>query len=63
MMPQSLVLSRNKENVVYPGKSQFYYMEVGFKGGSNLYRHVFIMKSLPRAGKHLWQQKPPGFAR
>ena len=29
--PQSMVLSRNKKTNVYPYKSQFYYMKVGFK--------------------------------
>ena len=30
--PQSIVLSRNKKNNVYPCKPQFYYIKVGFKG-------------------------------
>ena len=30
--PQSMVLSRNKKNNVYPWKPQFYYINVGFKG-------------------------------
>ena len=30
--PQSMFLSRNKENNVYPCKTQFYYIKVGFKG-------------------------------
>ena len=30
--PQSMFLSRNKENNTYPCKPQFYYIEVGFKG-------------------------------
>ena len=30
--PQSRVLSRNKKNNVYPCKSRFYYIQVGFKG-------------------------------
>ena len=30
--PQSMILSRNKKNSVYPCKPQFYYMKVGFKG-------------------------------
>ena len=30
--PQSMFLSRNKKNNVYPWKSQFYYIKVGFKG-------------------------------
>ena len=40
--PQSMFLSRNKKNNVYPCKPQFYYIKVGFKG-SKLYRHVFVM--------------------
>ena len=39
-----MFLSRNKKNNVYPFKPQFYYIKVEFKG-SNLYRHVFVMKS------------------
>ena len=30
--PQSMILSRNKENNVYPCKPQFYCIKVGFKG-------------------------------
>ena len=30
--PQSMSLSRDKENNVYPCKPQFYYIKVGFKG-------------------------------
>ena len=30
--PQSIFLSRNKKNNVYPCKLQFYYIKVGFKG-------------------------------
>ena len=30
--PQSMFLSRNKKNNVYPFKPQFYYTKVGFKG-------------------------------
>ena len=30
--PQSMFLSRNKKNNVYPSKSQFYYIKVGFNG-------------------------------
>ena len=33
--PQSMFLSRNKKNNVYPSKPQFYYIKVGFKGGQN----------------------------
>ena len=30
--PQSMLLSKNKKNNVYPSKPQFYYIKVGFKG-------------------------------
>ena len=30
--PQSMFMSRNKKNNVYPYKPQFYYLKVGFKG-------------------------------
>ena len=30
--PQSIFLSINKKNNVYPCKTQFYYIKVGFKG-------------------------------
>ena len=30
--PQSMVLSRNKKNNIYPCKPQFYNIKVGFKG-------------------------------
>ena len=30
--PQSMFVSRNKKNNVYPCKPQFYYIKVGFKG-------------------------------
>ena len=30
--PQSMFLSRNKKNNVYPCKPQFYYLKLGFKG-------------------------------
>ena len=40
--PQSMLLSRNMKNNVYPCKPQFYYIKVGFKG-SKLYRRVFVM--------------------
>ena len=33
--PQSMFLSRNKKNNVYPCKPQFYYIKVGLKGGQN----------------------------
>ena len=40
--PQSMFLSRNKKNNVYPYKPQLYYIKVGFKG-VKLYRYVFVM--------------------
>ena len=40
--PQSMFLSRNKKNNIYPCKPQFYYIKVGFEG-SKLYRRVFVM--------------------
>ena len=30
--PQSMFLSKNKKNNIYPCKAQFYYIKVGFKG-------------------------------
>ena len=43
--PQSMFLSRNKKNNVYPCKLQLYYIKVGLRG-SKLYRHVFMMPIL-----------------
>ena len=40
--PQSMFLTRNKRNNIYPCKPQFYYVKVGFKG-IKLYRRVFVM--------------------
>ena len=40
--PQSMFLSRNKKNNVYPCKPQFYYIKWGLRG-SKLYRRVFVM--------------------
>ena len=34
--PQSMFLSRNKKNNVYPCKPQFYHIKVGFKGVKNI---------------------------
>ena len=42
--PQSMFLSKNNKNNVYPCKPQFYYIKVGFKG-VKLYRYVFVMLS------------------
>ena len=41
--PQSMFLSRNKKNNVYPCKPQFYYKKKSGLRGSKLYRHVFVM--------------------
>ena len=41
---QSMFLSRNNKNNVYPCKPQFYYIKAGFKG-SKLYRYVFVMSN------------------
>ena len=56
--PQSMFLSRNKKNNIYPCKLQFYYIKVGFKG-SKLYRHVLVMEStaLERAAMNYWGLK------
>ena len=35
--PQSMYLSRNMKNNVYPCKPQFYYIKVGFKGVKIIY--------------------------
>ena len=43
--PQSMFLSRNNKNNVYPCKPQFYYTEVGFKGVKIIYvcfRDVYL---------------------
>ena len=42
--PQSMVLSRNKKNNVYPCKPQLYYIKAGFKRVKIIYRRVFVMK-------------------
>ena len=39
--PQSLFLSSNKKNNVYPFKPQFYFIKVGFKEVK--IRYVFVM--------------------
>ena len=42
--PQSMFLSRNKKNNVYPCKPQFYYIKVGFKGDKIIFfKNVFVM--------------------
>ena len=40
--PQSMFLSRNKKNNVYPYQPQFYYIKAGFKG-VKLYWYVLVM--------------------
>ena len=40
--PQSMLLSRNKKNNVYPCKPQFYYIKWGLRG-VKLYRYIFVM--------------------
>ena len=40
--PQSMFLSRNKKNNVYPCEPQFYCIKRGLRG-SKLYRHVIVM--------------------
>ena len=42
--PQSMFLTRNKKNNIYPCKPQFYYIKVGFKG-VKLYWYVFVMRA------------------
>ena len=44
--PQSMFLSRNKKNNVYPCKPQFYYIKVGSKGDQNYIGMFFVMDSL-----------------
>ena len=39
---QSMFLSTNKKNNVYPYKPQFYCIKVAFQG-VNIIRHVFVM--------------------
>ena len=43
--PQSMFLSRNKKNNVYPCIPQFYYIKVGFKG-IKINRYVFVMEKV-----------------
>ena len=53
--PQSIFLSRNNKNNVYPCKPRFYYIKVGYKG-SKLYRYVFVMYTLKIKHFH-WKKK------
>ena len=52
--PQSILLSRNMKNNVYPCKRQFYYIQVGFKGTKS-YRYIFVMggKKFLKAFSHM----------
>ena len=43
--PQSMFMSRNKKNNVYPCKSRSYDIKKGLRG-SQLYRHVFVMVNM-----------------
>ena len=46
--PQSVFLSRNKKNNVYPCKPQFYYIKLGFKGAKIIYacfRDVLVLEN------------------
>ena len=40
--PQSMFLSKNKKNNVYPCKPQFYYIKMDLRE-SELHRHVFVI--------------------
>ena len=56
--PQSMFLSRNKKNNVYPSKPQFYYIKVGFKG-VKIIRYVFVMMGQNWALMHILLYLPP----
>ena len=49
--PQSMFLSRNKKDNVYPCKPQFYYIKVGFKW-SKLYMRVFVISKF----RNVWSK-------
>ena len=59
--PQSMFLSRNKNNNVYPCKAQLFNIKVGFKGVKFIYGHVFVIPW------YLFTARPtrygPGFTR
>ena len=59
-----MVFSRNKKNNVYPCKSQFYFIKVGFKG-SKLYRFIFMMGGISYELKNKFESatvnEPLGF--
>ena len=52
---QSMFLSRNKKNSVYPCKPQFYYIKVVFKG-VKIYRRVFMMNTITTQTAHIKSQ-------
>ena len=60
--PQSMFLSRNKNNNLYPCKPKFYYIKVGFNGmGSKLYRYVFVMSKMKLFAPKGIIERIPGF--
>ena len=59
--PQSMFLSRNKKNNVYPCKPQFYYIKVGFKGIKIIwacFRDVFLFNFFVRLEKLMQEGQP-----
>ena len=53
--PQSMFLSRNKKNNVYPFKPQFYYRKVGFKGVKAIYACFRDGIDFPFAISEIWR--------
>ena len=54
--PQSMFLSRNKKNNVYPYKPQFYYIKVGFKGVKIIkacFSDAYLKTRFRLAGPHI----------
>ena len=60
--PQSMFLSRNKKNNVYPCKPQFCYIKVGFKGVKIIYIVCFrddgVFGVLSNVCKHTFESTP-----
>ena len=57
--PQSMFLSRNKKNNVYPCKPQFYYIKVGFKGVKKyigMFSWYYWRLFLKKRNCSLWEQ-------
>ena len=54
---QFMFFSRNKKNNVYPCKSQFYYIKVGFKG-VNIILACFRDEKAPNNGLIIWHDPP-----